>query len=172
MVNMKKMLVGFLMIGMLAAVGAAGTFAYFSDVAQSTDNTIKAGTITFDAATKAYANHFSINNVKPDSVLTNAGTIRIVNDGSLPGVVTATLSGAGNAAMNDNMQVFIADASGVDKCIYDKGTVYTQPIGTLNANGGGYNAQVKYVFLDSGVAGQAGQGQTFIFNVDLVMRQV
>jgi len=78
---MNKVLASLLMIGMVAAMAGAGTFAYFTDTETSTGNVFTAGTLDLVVNEEnPVSSHFELENVQPsdnatDKVnLTNIGT--------------------------------------------------------------------------------------------------
>jgi len=83
----KKMLVSLLLIGLVAALVAGGTFAYFTSVVTNTGNTFTAGTLDIktNTPTSAFFNIGGTSGMKPgDSgsatlTLTNSGTIAASN---------------------------------------------------------------------------------------------
>lgn len=82
MIN-KKIMVSLLTIGMLAAIGSAGTWAYFSDTVKGANDTITSGTIILSGvnATASYA----IPNAAPGDNNVSITTATVTNAGTLPG---------------------------------------------------------------------------------------
>jgi spore coat-associated protein N len=80
-----------LAIGMAATVAGAGTWAYFTDTATSTENKFTAGTLKLEIGDTDSQNlNFSVP-VKPGDTNEYAGKITVKNIGSINGALTAQL---------------------------------------------------------------------------------
>lgn len=90
---MKKIIISLSIIGAVAAIAVGGTIAYFSDTETSTGNTFTAGTLDLkvDGADDVLPMVWDANNMKPGTVY-NAGTVEVLNDGSVSGKVTLMVS--------------------------------------------------------------------------------
>jgi len=130
---MNKVLASLLMIGMVAAMAGAGTFAYFTDTETSTGNVFTAGTLDLVVNEEnPVSSHFELENVQPsdnatDKVnLTNIGTcdgylsMWIENltddDNGLTepeGLVDST-DGAGEGELSPNLCIQIWDDTGAE----------------------------------------------------------
>lgn len=89
---MKRILISFSMIAVVAAVGVGATRAFFSDSVASTGNTFTAGTLSLsvDGTHSAGTGKFVLGNIKPgDDTTTNSTSsstsYSIVNTGSING---------------------------------------------------------------------------------------
>jgi len=91
----RKMLLGMMVIGLVAALAGAGLYAYFSDTETSTGNTFTAGTLdlkVWDGT--AWGNDVSgliiLDNMEPGAE-SDYITVKVKNEGSLPGVLSYTI---------------------------------------------------------------------------------
>ncbi|MBU3967161.1 MAG: M73 family metallopeptidase [Euryarchaeota archaeon] len=122
---MNKLLTSLLMIGVVAAMAGAATWANFSDIETSTGNTFTAGTLDLvgqvtqvhsgSGTTTVYnpgggANfYWTVSNIAPGSAGTDVWTL--TNGGSIPGNLTIALTTTSNEntlmepelALNDNV---------------------------------------------------------------------
>lgn len=164
----KKMLLSVLIIGCIATVASAGTFAYFSDAASTSGNTVQSGTLKLNHDALASAT-LSTLLAQPGDNQKNVGTgsISVQNAGSLDGKVTATISGASGTGMWEHMIIYI---NGVEA--YNRGNYYPVDLGTVNA-GTTITPTIQYTFADKDTADQNdAQGQTFTFNVNFALNQL
>lgn len=92
MIN-KKMILGLLTIGMLAAVASAGTWAFFSDTITTVDNTISTGTIILTADGAAAATTpFDIGLIVPGNSISAYPAGNLINGGTADGDLTGTIN--------------------------------------------------------------------------------
>ncbi|MDY0129512.1 MAG: TasA family protein [Methanosarcina vacuolata] len=167
------MLLSVLIIGCIATVTSAGTWAYFNDVATSDDDTVQAGTLELNDEAITSAN-LNVTNAQPGDSKVTVGTVTVQNTGSLNGVAVAQISGIVGADLGQYIQIFITDSTGTDKLLYNgpaSGATYSANLGAINANGGNYNAVVKYSFPENHADQNAAQGDTFEFNIDFTLNQ-
>jgi predicted ribosomally synthesized peptide with SipW-like signal peptide len=94
----KKMLLSVLIIGVVATVAGAGTWAAFSDSETSTGNTFTAGTLDLKLNGADGISGFNIGNVAPKDQGT-AGTITIKNAGTISGDLIVS---SANIVENEN----------------------------------------------------------------------
>lgn len=90
MTNMdRKVLVAFLIIGLVATIAGAGIYAYFNDTETSGENTFQAGTLDLKVGGQDDPNvaHVTIDNIKPADGFFGSYSWRVKNTGSLPGLL-------------------------------------------------------------------------------------
>ncbi len=96
---MKRLIISSLLVICAAAlVVSLGTFAYFSDTANSTDNVFTAGTLNIEAGTATWTG--SVTNIKPGDTITLSLDVNSI--GSLPLDYTVTPALAGDLAGGAN----------------------------------------------------------------------
>lgn len=93
MIN-KKIYLTLLTICMATILAGAGTWAYFTDTAASTDNKFTSGTLKLEIGeNNPQVMHFNFSkNVRPEYIDQPAGVITVKNIGSVNGTLTATLT--------------------------------------------------------------------------------
>lgn len=157
----KKIAMSLVLIGLLAAVMAGGTFAYFTSTAANTGNTFSAGTIALstDKGATAFLN-FENPLLKPGD--NGTGTLTLSNTGSLPATLTFTTAvttntpGHNGGSLGDDLYFTITNGAGT--------TVYTGTLTALAAlttptalpqiaPGGTQTFTVDWVFKDNGTPG-------------------
>lgn len=94
MVN-KKIVLSVLIIGCIATVAGAGTWAYFDDTKISNNNVISTGTLTLTANGNAL-DSFTLTNLAPGNSNDNAKTVNLKNSGSIKGQLTAEIKATGD----------------------------------------------------------------------------
>ena len=131
---MNKVIASLLMIGVVAAMAGAGTFAYFTDKETSTGNVFTAGTLDLWLEMQnPLKTHFDIENIQPsyaeecDINLTNSGTcngtlslwietlVDYENGRTEPEKQvdpTGGNPGAGNGELSKNLYVVVKDSTG------------------------------------------------------------
>ena len=108
----KKMLLSVLIIGVVATVAGAGTWAAFSDSETSTGNTFTAGTLDLKLNGADGITGFSIGDVAPNDLGT-AGTITVKNAGTISGdlIVSSANIVEDENGMNDAEQAVDSTAA-------------------------------------------------------------
>lgn len=86
----KKMLLSLLVLGVVATVAGAGTWAAFSDTETSTGNTLTAGTLDLEVGGVGASLPFSVGNVYPLAT-GEIGTINAKNAGSINGKLSLSI---------------------------------------------------------------------------------
>ena len=99
----KKILLSLLVVGTIAVVAGAGTWAEFTDLGSSTANTFTAGTLDLKLGDNLLDNivGFNVNPVAPGSQGT-AGTIKVKNNGNINGVLTCSAVNIVNSENGQN----------------------------------------------------------------------
>lgn len=98
----KKILLSILIIGTVAVVAGAGTWAAFSDTEKSSGNTLTAGTMDLQLSAdgtnfyQGISSALSIADVYPGATGAMTGAITVKNVGSVPGKLTWTTAVASN----------------------------------------------------------------------------
>lgn len=140
-----------LTIGMVGA----GTFAYFTDTADSTANSFTAGTLDITSGTGSFSTGFD--NIKPGDVVTFQITVN--SNGSLPLNYTIAPALSGNLATGSNACTITA--------VKVDGTALSSPYNdSLSALGGGDSSDdVTIEVTMPTAAGNEYQGQTGSLNV-------
>lgn len=112
--NNKKIYLSLLVIGMAATVAGAGTWAYFTDTATSTENTFTAGVLDLkvgETTSGGISNeNFSVYNVMPGDSYKDAGQITVRNNCSVDGYLSARISSLkGNESLAKDLTIYIYD---------------------------------------------------------------
>lgn len=176
----KKVLLSLLVIGVVAATAGAGTWAAFSDVETSTDNTFTAGTLDLKVEGADAITSVSIENVCPgDSEETevdvqNYGTISgdltlnitdVVNDG---GVYTEAEGTDNTGDLGDNL-IIVIEHDSEEKF---NGTLsnFNNPLDLGPLDGGEEkDFDVKYIVPED--VGNEIQGDEVTFDLELHLDQ-
>jgi predicted ribosomally synthesized peptide with SipW-like signal peptide len=89
----KKMLLSVLIVGVVASVAGAGTWAAFSDTETSTGNTFTAGTLDLQLTGKQVpaTTSFTVSNVVPSANSVSLGTLKLINGGNINGNLVAKI---------------------------------------------------------------------------------
>ena len=161
---MNKVLASLLMIGMVAAMAGAGTFAYFTDTETSKGNTFTAGTLDLWVEMQnPLKTHFDIGNIQPSYAegceinLTNSGTC----DGYLslwienlvdrengrtepekPVDPTGGNPGVGNGELSQNLYIVIMNETGAE--------LYNDTLYNLSVEHHSMETQIDLGNLDGG----------------------
>lgn len=96
----KKILLSVLIIGTIAVVAGAGTWAYFDSEQTVEGNTIGSGTLTLIPAGESALTAFTIENIVPGDSGT-ASAANLENSGSVPGHLYAEITATGEENMPD-----------------------------------------------------------------------
>jgi len=183
----KKILLSVLIIGLVAAVTGAGTWAQFSDTEKSTGNTLTAGTMNLKLSTDGtdYSNRISsytVSGLYPNDKGT-IGTIYAKNEGSVDGNLSVTVNATSIKNLeNDIIEPESADDSAPDEgelgkhliiyannqIIYNKGNIFTKNLGPLS-NGANTKVDLNYT-VDN--ADNEIQTDQFVFDLDFTLNQV
>lgn len=180
----KKILLSVLMIGTIAVMAGAGTWASFTDTGKSTANTFTAGTLDLKFGTAETMTGFNIENVAPNAQGT-AGTISITNSGTIPATLTGTAS---NIVNNENGMNAPETAADTTNGVGDLGSAVTITIsdgsstpiysglvsGLSGANFGAFTAgQTKTYTVTYSVsnAGNEIQSDILSFDIDFTLTQ-
>lgn len=165
----KKVLMAILTFGMLAIVASAGTFAFFTASAQSTGNTIKAGTMALNLVSTAIdGTKFTITGAQPDNNVKIAKVLTINNNGDLAGKLSVTLA---NPTSPKGMYQYLT-ISVNDQVIYANGVAQTATLSTNMAAGANIPVTIKYVFAENGQDQSAVMGDTFTGDVVFTLNQI
>lgn len=173
----KKTLLSVLIVGVVATVAGAGTWAAFSDTETSSGNTFTAGTLDLKLNGLDGITGFSIADVAPNDQGT-AGTVNVKNDGTIPGnliVSSANIVETENG-MNDAEQAvdFTADGelgSAITISIYDGANLLYQGsvAGLSGADLGSLaGAEEKTLTINYAVSDAGNEIQSDILAFDLV----
>jgi spore coat-associated protein N len=172
----KKMLLSVLIIGVVATVAGAGTWAAFSDSETSDGNTFTAGTLDLKLNGLDGITGFSIGDVAPNAQ-GNAGTITVKNAGTISGnlVVSSANIVEDENGMNDAEQAVDSTADGelgnaITISIYDGATSLYQGsvAGLINANLGTLaGAEEKTLTINYAVSDAGNEIQSDILEFDL-----
>ncbi len=169
----KKMLLSVLVLGFVATVAGAGTFAYFDSEQISAANTITSGTLKLDVKDDGdnLIDSFAIGGttgLKPgDSG--NAKTYTLKNSGSLPGKLIATVT-VTNGDKIPNLATTLTSASITNGAVLTNGA--TIDFGTVNA-GAEIPISIDYVYTNvAGAPQNTEQDQTVTYSITYTMTQV
>lgn len=91
----KKIILSVLVIGCIATVAGAGTWAYFDDAKTSNNNVIGTGTLSLTANGNAL-DSFTLKDLVPGKSDDKAKTISLKNGGTIKGQLTAEISATGD----------------------------------------------------------------------------
>ncbi|MDW5549314.1 TasA family protein [Methanosarcina sp.] len=174
----KKTLLSVLIVGVIATVAGAGTWAAFSDTETSSGNTFTAGTLDLKLNGLDGITGFSIANVAPKDQGT-AGTVTVKNDGTIPGdlvVSSANIvedeNGMNDAETADDTTPGVGDlGNAITISIYDGSTLlYRGSVAGLSgANLGSLaGAEEKTLTIDYEVSDAGNEIQSDILAFDLV----
>ncbi|MCC4771431.1 hypothetical protein FXV91_15050 [Methanosarcina sp. DH2] len=182
----KKILLSVLIIGLVAAVTGAGTWAQFSDTEKSTGNTLTAGTMNLKLSKDGtnYSNGvsgFTLDGLYPNDK-GNIGPIYVKNEGSVDGNLSVTI----NETTIKNLENSIIDPEIQDDTtpeigelgkhltiyadnltIYNKGSIYTRSLGSLS-NGADTKIDLTYA-VDN--ANNEIQTDKFVFDLEFTLNQ-
>ena len=167
----KKLLLSILIIGCIAIMATAGTFAYFGSGGSASGDTITTGTLILNINNGDTA-VYSATNAKPTNVLVPfSQNISVKNDGSLPGILTASVTGdTGISDLKNVTSIYITDRSNTVKCLYGNGVIQGPvTLGTF-APGDQYTPVVSYMIKDTGNE-QNIQSQNFGFSIKYYLKQ-
>lgn len=178
----KKVLLSVLIIGTIAIVAGAGTWAWFTDTQYSNGNTFTAGTLGLSVGDQTGTNigKFTFNNIAPGFDKTE--TVNVKNTGTIDGNLFVTikdlqLSGVDPQLQNVlNVEIYAGSsqvASGklasITNVKYPAGTLY----GIGSTAGTSTSADLTYKFtIDGASVGNEIQGDGVIFNVQYDLEQV
>jgi len=176
---MNKVLASLLMIGVVAAMAGAGTFAYYSDTATSVDNTFTAGTldlVLYDNGGIPVAMGVG-GNVAPGDTNVLVNTMNLTNAGSIGGNLTASVTNVTDAAGIDSS----GDLSPVIEVTISNGVVtytdYLTPGTNLTnmdfgalASGSSQDITVEYS-IDGPSVGNEIQGDSVEFDIVFDLNQ-
>jgi predicted ribosomally synthesized peptide with SipW-like signal peptide len=172
----KKMLLSVLIIGVVATVAGAGTWAAFSDSETSDGNTFTAGTLDLKLNGLDGITGFSIGDVAPNAQGT-AGTITVKNAGTISGnlVVSSANIVEDENGMNDAEQAVDSTADGdlgsaITVSIYNGANLLYEGsvAGLTNANLGTLaGAEEKTLTIDYEVSDAGNEIQSDILEFDL-----
>ncbi len=133
--NMNKVLASLLMIGMVAAMAGAGTFAYYVDTETSVGNTFTAGTLDLEVnGENPLSSSFTIENIQPSYAESDPKGINLTNNGTCDGYLSMwmenlvdddngltepeghvdTTGGAGEGELSQNLCIVIWDDTGAE----------------------------------------------------------
>jgi spore coat-associated protein N len=171
----KKMLLSILIIGCIATMASAGTFAYFDSTQSTLDNSVKAGDLKLNTGTISTV-ALSVTNAKPlNDYIPIPSTFTVSNDGSISGDLTASVATAditGGSHIANDMSIYITNKDGTaTKCLVLNG-VSQGPvkIGSFGSNAY-YTPVVSYYFRDTGAAQNLDQDETFNFKITFNLKQ-
>jgi spore coat-associated protein N len=138
----KKTLLSMLIVGVVATVAGAGTWAAFSDTETSTGNTFTAGTLDLVVGSVGASLPLAVENVYPQATGT-IGTINVANAGTIDGTLSLkiiNIQDDENGVNDPESKMGDTDATGElssHLTIYANGNVVTpgtaMPIGALVA---------------------------------------
>ena len=154
----KKVLLSVLIIGTIAVVAGAGTFAFFDSTSTVSDNTITAGTLTLG---NPVTTSFVVENAIPGDIEKGVanGEYTLTNGGSINGYLSVTPSiTSADATILTNLHIYINGEELIDG----------EPL-ELNANmapAGTQGIVITYSYDDTGVEQNSEQGA--IVECDLV----
>lgn len=167
----RKLFMSLLTVGILATVAYGSTWAYFSDSATTADNSIKAGTLELDLENGPFeaVTHnvtFRATGVQPGDTDVPIKQLRVKNEGSLDGKVTAI---AANARDTYGLrQYLIIKVNG--QPIYDQGTPVENVVITKLPGGEHTTPEITYTFVDNGNQNEV-QGDIFFCDIVFTLKQ-
>lgn len=151
MVN-KKIILSILVLGCVATMAGAGTFAFFDDSAVVEDNTITAGTLTL--GTPVLTN-FEITNIAPGDADPAAQTLSLTNGGTIDGHLYADITATGESGMSD-LVTTLNNAAMTDGASID--------LGVMTA-GSTKDITIGYDFSETGFDQNLQQGQVVTYDI-------
>lgn len=170
------------MLGVVASIASAGTWAYFDSSKPVAGNQIKAGNIDLEVSNQffnypPYIVPMEAKNVKPgevDARLTPIPTYAI-NKGSIDGVLSAKIvPSAGDDGILSKSLVIKATTNPYGKTItlWDGTSTGSQEIGDLSPGPlNGATIYYMYSFPDNDQPQNELQGKTFKFDVEYFLKQ-
>jgi spore coat-associated protein N len=174
----KKIILSVLIIGCLATVAGAGTWAYFDDTKTSNNNAIETGTLKLsvdgsDASSTTF-DTFSFTNLAPGDKDDNAKTFTVKNTGSLNGHLYADVSVVGSVPQHLKVTLRIPKNNGKDENYIDSdiSTGKTDiDLGELDS-GNTYNAVIGYDFTNDKNEQNIEQGQNLKYTITYHLKQI
>ena len=128
----KKIVLSILTLTMLAALGSAGTWAYFQDQATGTGH-IVAGTVDLKAGGSDSLSDIYLPNLVPGDYGTmNLGHVE--NSGTAPGELYLTITHADNTAVDPSLKLYFV-ANGVTKYVNLADGASNVDLGPMTAGG-------------------------------------
>jgi len=129
----KKILLSLLIIGIIASVASAGTWAYFSDIESTATNTITAGSLKIGAVTSETVIFPTNTTIKPGDTLSKGQ--QVTNDGNVAGDLYVKINPSTTALLD---HVSLTVKGGDEKPVeLTKDGKYVK-VGSMNANGNLY----------------------------------
>lgn len=179
---MNKLLTSLLMITIATSLVATGTYAYFSDIEVSTDNTFTAGTLDLIVNTEEpLSSHFTVGDLYPG--WSGYIFISVTNSGSIPGVLTVEITNlVDKEIINPDADIeAVAGVLSEEFYIFMFEGIYLYDIGVLSAvpsegiSLGGIGATTTRHFLLAGLiddaVGNGIQGDKVSFDIVVTLEQ-
>lgn len=183
MIN-KKILLSLLTVGLLAFIASAGTWAYFQDTVNST-NQLTTATLTseysLDAAQSTWTSFsandglfgpFTVNNLVPDTIPHIIQPIHVRNMGTTNAIVTATITPGTPVDAVQNLVIQVGTHT-----IYEDGAFVTGPIiwtvGTAGEAGASIvDASISYIYSDTEISQNPDETQSIPFNMSIAEKAI
>ena len=160
----KKILLSLLIIGIIASVASAGTWAYFSDVKSTQQSTLEAGKLQLNEGI-ATTTLFETNDLIVPGAPAIDSYLYVENAGTIPGDLYVRIHpSSNNKELLNYVTVGVSGTNVESKTLSDT----YQKIADLGSNWDGRNLVISCSMADTQTQGQ---GTTAAFSVDFLLVQ-